>query len=435
MTSGNRRSEPTCTGNGDARQRLRGIADCLLVHDREIALRNDDSLAIIQHNVPQVWRRARGFAPKPIRIPFTLSRCVLAMGAEIRNTVALAYGNTVVMSPHVGDLETPEAVEGLESVVDALPRFLERTPECIAVDLHPDMHSTTLGRRLAARRGIPVVEVQHHHAHAAACLAEHGLDRGLALLFDGTGLGPDGHVWGAELLQVDPSGYRRLATFAPVPLPGGDAAVREPGRQLVGRWHAAGVDITAAWMNRLQVNADQLAVWQHQCRQGLNAPLTHAAGRLFDSFACLLGIAPHAITYEGQPAIRLEACARRHSGRTVPALPFDTHERNGLLEIDWAPAFARIGDPSVPAARQADRAMAVHQAVADAAFTMLEYGLQSSPFHTVALSGGVFMNSILNDLLIPRIEQAGVRPLIHRTTPPNDGCISFGQAVVAGIQR
>jgi len=432
MTSGNRRSEPICIANDEARQRLGDIADFLLCHDREVNLRNDDSLCVIQRGAPQVWRRARGYAPNAVRLKHPLTRCVLAMGAEIKNTVALGFDDKVVISPHIGDLETPKAVEGLERVVESLPEFLDRTPQVVAVDLHPDMHSTSVGRTVAAKLAVPVVEVQHHHAHAAAALAEHGCDSGLALVFDGTGLGTDGTIWGAELLAVTPTGYARLATFAGAPLPGGDAAVREPARQVVARWLAAGVAVPPTRLESLGVTAREADIIAQQYRQGINCPTTHAAGRIFDAFSALLGFAPRFITYEGQPAIRLEAAARRHGTGTVPELSFDAKESDGMLQIDWSKAFALLADPHAIQGDETAWAMAVHRAIAAAASAMVEYGLSKSSERVVALSGGVFMNRILTDLVVADLEKRGLEVLIHRQTPPNDGCISLGQAVVAG---
>ena len=435
MTSGNRGGEPICLTNAEARERLGGIADLLLCHDREINLRADDSLAVIQRGAPQLWRRARGYAPNAVLLSRPLRQCVLAMGAELKNTVAVGFEDRVVISPHVGDLETPEALDGLERVARSLPQFLERRAERVAVDLHPDMHATVLGRRIAAERGLPVVEVQHHHAHAAAALAEQGEEAGLALVMDGTGLGPDGTLWGAELLAVDPSGCRRLATFAPVPLPGGDAAVRRPARQVVARWLDAGVELTGERMRRLGVSMEEAAVWRQQCVQKVNAPLTHAAGRVFDAFSAVLGLAPETATYEGQSAIRLEAAARRSSRRDVPHLPFAQAEKGGLLVIDWAEAFALLADARLIAGREDDWAYGEHSSIADAAVAMVTFGLSRGAACPVALSGGVFMNRILTDLVTQRLEALGVRVLLHRRIPPNDGCIAVGQAVVAGNSR
>ena len=433
MTSGNRGGEPICLDDIEAHDRLAGIADLFLSHNREILLRADDSVAVLQRGAPQVWRRARGYAPNAVLLARPLDRRVLAMGAELKNAIAVGSGDRVVLSPHVGDLETPEAVDGLERVARLLPRFLACRPERVAVDLHPDMQATRMGRRLAQELGVPVVEVQHHHAHAAAALAEHGLDEGLALVMDGTGFGTDGTIWGAELLAVRPDGCQRLATFAPVPLPGGDAAVRRPARQVIARWAAAGVEPSPQMLRRLGVSDEEAAVWRQQCRQGLNAPLSHAAGRLFDSCSALLGIAPADATYEGQPAVRLEAAARRAAGEgCCGALPFSITEAQGRLCVDWSEAFVRLADARVTAGREDEWALAAHRAIAEAALKMVDFGVRQVPCDVIALSGGVFMNRLLNELLVPRLETLGLRVVDHRRIPPNDGCIALGQAVVAG---
>jgi len=432
MTSGNRGGEPICLTDAEAVDRLGGIADMLLTHDREINLRADDSLAVLQHGAPQLWRRARGYAPNAILLSRPLARCILAMGAELKNTIAVGFDERVVLSPHVGDLETPEALDGLERVARALPRFLARQPEAVAVDLHPDMHATLLGRRVAAEHGLPVVEVQHHYAHAMANFAEHGVETGLALVMDGTGLGPDGTVWGAELFAIDPSGYRRLATFAPVPLPGGDAAVSRPARQVVARWVAAGIELTEARLRHLGVTPEEGAIWRQQCLNRLNAPLTHAAGRVFDALSAALRIAPERVTYEGQSAIRLEAAARRSARHDVPRLPFKQTEKDGLFLIDWTAAFTLLAEVPLVAGCENDWAYGAHSSIAEAALAMIHYGLAHVGPCPVALSGGVFMNRILTELVTEPLEAQGVRVLLQRRIPPNDGCISLGQAVAVG---
>jgi hydrogenase maturation protein HypF len=441
MTSGNRGGEPICLTNEEARARLAGIADLFLLHNREINLRCDDSLLAAAGGEKQVWRRARGFAPDPLPLAWPLSRTVLAMGAELKNAIAMGYDRRVVTSPHVGDLEAPEAVEGLRQVADALPRFVNRAPQVVAVDAHPDMHSTRVGRDIAQRLGIPVCTVQHHHAHAAACLAEHGRREGLALVFDGTGLGPDNHIWGAELLDVHADGTsQRLASFAGVPLPGGDAAVQRPARQLAGRCHAAGLDLAPAQLARLEIGEEEWQVWRQQCAAGLNAPVTHAAGRLFDAFAVALGLSNRVTTYEGQTAIRLEAAARsaRGAGGSLGAkIPYRCLQQDGMMWVDWSDAFRQLLDPAVAATagRGASTdawAYAAHVAIAAAAAEMVRYGLAMSGQRAVALSGGVFMNRLLAALLVPQLEAAGLTVLQHRDTPPNDGGVAVGQAVVVG---
>jgi hydrogenase maturation protein HypF len=447
MTSGNRGGEPICITNDEARERLRGIADFFLLHNREINLRCDDSIVAARRGGPQVWRRARGFAPNPILLAQPLQRTVLAMGAELKNAIALGYSDRVIASPHVGDLEAPEAVDSLRQVAEALPRFVNRAPEVVAVDAHPDMHSSCVGREIAARLGVPVREVQHHHAHAAACLGEQGLQEGFALVFDGTGLGPDGHIWGAELLDVRAGAYRRLASFSGVPLPGGDAAVQRPARQLAGRCVAAGIDLTTAQRARLGIGDAEWQVWRQQCVAGVNAPVTHAAGRLFDAFAVALGLASCSTTYEGQTAIRLEAAAARCAGGdSGPALPYRTSEEDGMFWVDWSEAFRVLlaavqpGSATVAASagggldpRAAAWAYAAHVAIASAATEMVAFARnQPAAARVVALSGGVFMNRVLTGLLVPRLEALGLTVLLHCDTPPNDGCIAIGQAIVAG---
>jgi hydrogenase maturation protein HypF len=433
MTSGNRGGEPICISNDEARERLRGIADYLLLHDREINLRNDDSICIFQSGWPRVWRRARGFAPSSVRLGRRLSRCVLAMGAELKNTIAVAFDDRAVLSPHLGDLETAEAVDGLRYVAEALPRFVNRVPQAVAVDLHPDMHSTRLGREIADRLDVPIVEVQHHHAHAAAGLGEHGFGEGLGLVFDGTGLGTDGHIWGAELIAVEEGGFRRLASFAGAPLPGGDAAVIRPARQLVGRCFAAGIEMPTTPRQQAGISEEELRVWTRQCVTHVNAPVTHAAGRLLDSISVLLGLASRTTTYEGQNAIRLEAAARRHTpGGWTPVLPHQVAHRDGMLWIDWTEAVALLVGQTAASDNAEAWAYAAHTAIVEAASEMVSYGLEQTRQRVIILSGGVFMNRILTDLMVPRLQCMGLTVLLHRETPPNDGGIALGQAIVAG---
>lgn len=432
MTSGNQNSEPICISNDDAATRLHDIADAMLKHDREINLRNDDSLVAQQHCGFQIWRRARGYAPNSIALTNTLSRSVMAMGAELKNTIALGVDNQVTLSPHIGDLSTPEAIDAQKRVARELPQFLDLSPECIAVDLHPDMHCTRHGEHLAKALDIPIIRVQHHHAHAAACLAENGKSTGLALVFDGTGLGLDGNIWGAELLHVDGPNVIRIATFAPTPLPGGDKAVAEPNRQLVARWNAAGISPAPELLQRCGIQEDQNRVWKQQCSQRINAPLTHAAGRLFDAFSALLGFAPSHTSYEGQAPIRLEAAAEQ--SRSTASLPFSTLVHGELLSIDWSPAFAELTQQHDDVWRSQEAAKQTHNAITEAAVTMVRFGIERTGETTIALSGGVFMNRLLCSLLIPELSALGLTVITHNRVPPNDGGIALGQAVVAGWQ-
>ncbi|PIE53189.1 carbamoyltransferase HypF, partial [Candidatus Fermentibacteria bacterium] len=278
MTSGNRGGEPVCTSNEEALTRLKGIADFFLLHNRRINLRNDDSLAVVNHSGVQIWRRARGYAPNAVSLSFPLKKTVLAMGAELKNTICLGFDNEAVLSPHTGDLETPEALDGLEQVVKNFPEYFGKAPDTIVTDLHPDMHSTRLGMRLAAELGVPLLQVQHHYAHALAIMCEHRLKEAVALVFDGTGLGTDGTIWGGELLHVRETEWTRLGTLAPAILPGGDAAVLRPAIQLIARFWQQGLAVDKRWQRRLGVTSEELRLWKTQFERRINCYTTHAAG-------------------------------------------------------------------------------------------------------------------------------------------------------------
>ena len=430
MTSGNACGEPICLDTASAIARLGG-ADLLLTHDREIAWRADDSIVAPRPGGVRVHRRARGYAPAPIALRWPLDRAVLAMGAGLKNTVALGFDRQLALSPHIGDLDDPATVDAFEALAAALPRLLDRRPCAIAVDLHPDLASTRAGERLAERLDVPLVRVQHHHAHAAAALAENGVAEGLALVFDGVGLGHDGALWGGELLHVDSSGATRLGTFESAPLPGGDAAVLEPRRQLVGRLHALGRSSAVGLGETAAVET-----WLAQCGRGVNAPQTHAVGRLFDSIAALLGLAPERVSWEGQAAIRLETAARRSIGVGAGIerleLPI-RRDADGLYLVDWRPLFeAWLDAPLESVESVSARALEFHRALARASVRLARRGLAETGPLPVALTGGVFQNRLLADLVRAGLRDAGVRGLEHRQVPTNDGGIAFGQAIVAG---
>jgi hydrogenase maturation protein HypF len=432
MTSGNRGGEPSCTGNGEALERLGGIADLFLVHDREIRLRNDDSLVRVIGGRAQLWRRARGFAPDPVRLATPLSRTVLALGAELKNAIALGFDDEVVLSPHIGDLETPEASAGLETVLDRFLRFFRREPEVVAVDLHPDMQCSRIGRRFAAGLGLELVAVQHHHAHALAVMAEHGADAALALVLDGTGLGTDGRIWGAELLHVDRGGWTRLGTFADAPLPGGDAAVLAPVRQLVGRWIDAGAGVSATWRERLGIEDGQAEAWSRQCLSGFNAPRSHAAGRVFDAFSVMVGAAGVRVSYEGQAAALLEAAAACCEAGGARAVPFDIGGRGDLLVVDWAPAFLAFAGGPPPAGEIPGLALGFHLAFCEAGLRLATAGRERTGLSRIALSGGVMMNRIVAERLADGLRKSGFEVLLPRDVPANDGGIALGQVLAAG---
>ena len=505
MTSANRGGEPICIENEEAYERLNGIADFYLSHNREINLRSDDSLCIMQGGELQVWRRARGYAPNSIKVTgilqevkdnrsaatflslnvddkgvnydigeYNSNKNILSMGAELKNTITVLSDNEAVISPHIGDLITPEAVDGLKQVVECFPKFLNRKPDVIVADTHPDMHSTRVGKRLADDLDIPFVQVFHHFAHAVSCMAENNLDEALALVFDGTGLGDDDSIWGAELLYCDLEqakenyelritnyektkeqdkntlGYKRLATFVPAPLPGGDAAVYHPVRQLIARLVSTGTNVDHEFLKAYSVTETEYKIWKIQTEKSINAPLTHAAGRLFDAFSSLLKIAPDKITYEGQGAIRLEAYAKRakdkknkHETRGLRSeiremTSYKVVVKDSILQIDWSGMFRELYNKKVWNLGEHEKEMlafSFHVAVADAAVKMVEFGLKDVRTVNVVLSGGVFMNRILTSLIKEKLERQGLKVYIHKKVPPNDGGISFGQSVIARIKN
>jgi hydrogenase maturation protein HypF len=401
MTSGNRSDEPIAVGDAEATARLGDIADAFLGHDRPIHRRCEDSVVRAQFPV----RRSRGLAPAALPLPVASQVPVLGVGAQLKATFCVTRGREAFLSPHLGDLDTAAAVRAFDQDLWLYADMLGVRPEVFAHDLHPDYRST----RWALEHEGDLIGVQHHHAHAAACLAEHG-ERGpaLAVVLDGTGYGPDGTLWGGELLHCDLAGYERLAHLQPLPLPGGEAAVREP-------WRMAAVHLE---------RADRPVRWERwrQVSQALtvNAPEASGAGRLLDAAAALLGVR-EVISYEGQAAIELEQLAG-----TAEAEPY-VCRRSG--EVIVGTDLIRAAHDDLDAGRpRAQIAAAVLEGLA-AAFAEA-CAVRSGP-RLAVLSGGCLQNLRLAASLRRRLEAAGFRVLTHRLVPPNDGGISYGQAVVA----
>jgi hydrogenase maturation protein HypF len=408
LTSGNLADDPIAHTDADAVERLGPMVDAILTHDRPIHVRCDDSVV----RPPQVLRRSRGFAPEPIELPFTPRRAVLAVGGELKNTVAVVRGGSVVAGHHIGDLEHLATYRSFAQAVDHLPALYGVTPEAVAHDLHPEYLST----KWALDSGLPCIGVQHHHAHLAACLVDNGRDETVvALAFDGLGYGPDGGLWGGEILVGGFGACRRVGHLRAVAMPGGAAAMREPWRMAVAWVDAAcGRDMARAVGARLDERAGALV--------GIldAAPRTTSVGRLFDALAALITGRSRA-SYEGQAAIELEALAR---GVTADPYPVDVLVEAGLVVIDPAPMVRAVLDDDRP---PPVKAAAVHEglgrAAADAASRI---GLGS-----VALTGGVFQNARLTAVTASDLTAAGLEPLVHRRVPANDGGLSIGQAAIA----
>ena len=431
MTSGNRGGEPICITNDEAFDRLSGIADMYLCHNREIRFRCDDSLVRYTAGQMRVLRRARGFAPNALRLHRPLRDKYLAFGADLKNTVALGYHGEIVMSPHIGELETLPAIEGMEQVIEAFPNYYQQRPNQVILDLHPDMQSVRIGQKYAKQHDLKIHRIQHHHAHAAGAMAEAGWEKSLALVFDGTGYGTDGTIWGAELLHVFPGSFKRLGTFTRASLPGGDMAVIHPVRQLIARWVDMGVTVSPDWFPRLGITAQEFELWSTQITKGINTVQTHAAGRVFDSVSVLLGISPQLVTYEGQAAIWLEAVAKRCRGSAAPVL-YTTRIAENRFEVDFSPIFEQfakappVGD-EIPAI-----ALGFHNAMISAALEMAAYGRDVSCEDRIVLSGGVMMNQLLVEGFIERLKRHRFEVFLPSLVPVNDGGISLGQIYAIG---
>ncbi|MGI8421196.1 MAG: carbamoyltransferase HypF [Gaiellaceae bacterium] len=401
MTSGNRSDEPIAFGDEEARERLDGIADAFLGHDRPIHRRCEDSIVRAAFPI----RRSRGFAPDAVPLPIDAARPILAVGAELKSTFCVARGGDAFLSPHLGDLNTESAYRAFRTDIELYLDMLGARAETIAHDLHPEYLST----KWALEQDAELVGVQHHHAHAAACLAEHGEPgEALALVFDGTGYGTDGTLWGGELLRCDLAGFERLAHLTAVPLPGGEAAIREPWRMAAIYLELAGRPVP---FERWPLVRESLRV---------NAPLSSGMGRLFDAAAALLGLR-ETVTFEGQAAVELELLAAE-----TEAEPYAWRFGDG------AELIAAMHDDLEAERSPSEIAAAFHETIAVAsAAACAEVG---EP-RTVVLSGGSFQNLRLLESTRRNLERLGFRVLSHRLVPPNDGGISYGQAAVAAARR
>lgn len=438
MTSGNLVDEPMAYEDVEALERLGSIADAFLVHDRAIVMRCDDSVVRWTRRRPLMIRRARGHAPQPVFLRPPIPVPVLALGAHQKNAICLAREGHAFVSHHLGDLDTPEAVTALEEAVAHYERLFEIAPEVVACDLHPDYRSSRLAAEIADARGLLLIGVQHHHAHAASVAAEHGLTGPfLGISLDGTGLGTDGSIWGFEFLEVEGARMRRLGHLQVVPMPGGEAAVRAPWRMACS-WLAAAFgevpDLPLAFLDRLDRKAWR--VLERAVEKGVNAPLCSSAGRLFDAVATIAGLRDHA-DYEGQPAIEFEGEAAKAldpvDGELPEPWPFEEAggEEGSPFEIRFGPAIAAIaealaGGADVPTVAARFHATVVHAVVAGA-----ERARERTGLDTVALSGGTFQNAIVHERSIDALSARGFDVRINERVSPNDGGIALGQVAVA----
>jgi hydrogenase maturation protein HypF len=453
MTSANPGGEPLVIGNEEALARLAGIADAFVMHDREIVTRCDDSVVRSQESgvrSQELWdtdrrgyalplapdsslltapvqfiRRARGFTPRAIRLAGPVPQ-VLACGAFLKNTVCFTRGDQAFLSQHIGDLDNAATCRALEEAVERLSDLLQVVPQAVACDLHPDFHSSRYAAELARARGVPLIAVQHHHAHIAAVIAEHGIeDEVLGIALDGVGLGSDGAAWGGELLRVSVDGFDRVGHLRELRLPGGDRAAREPWRMAAAALHA--LDRTDEIAARFAYPAAKaLPV---MLRNGAHAPLTTSCGRWFDAAAGLAGIKDHA-AFEGQAAMLYEGLAGRHG--PVPPLA-DGYAVGADGVLDLLPLIRTLADE-----KDIGYAAALfHATLAAALADWAGEAARAAGLRRVALGGGCFLNRILSARLRELLVTRGLEVFEARQAPPNDGGLSLGQAWVAArsLQR
>jgi hydrogenase maturation protein HypF len=429
MTSGNLSEEPIAFEDGDALERLGEIADLFLVHDRPIASRCDDSVARVVLGKPLVLRRARGFVPRPVHVARRFRRPVLAVGAQLKNAACLARGDEATLGPHVGDLDGLETYAAFEAAITRLEAFLALRPEVVACDLHPLYLSTRYARERAAALGVPLVQVQHHHAHAAAAMAEHHLEGpALALTWDGTGLGTDGTAWGGELLLAERGRFERLATFRPIPLAGGDRAIREPWRiALAALLDAFGEDAPVERLPLFRaVPPKELEVVRRMIAGGVNAPAAHGAGRAFDA-AGALALGRGLSRYEGQVAVALDSAAEGVGG----AEPYSFDIESGPLErLDLRPLWRALVADVLAAVPPALVSARFHASLARAGAELVRRASRRAGKLPLVLTGGCFQNARLAARLVSEVSES-CAVYTHAEVPPGDGGIALGQVIVA----
>jgi hydrogenase maturation protein HypF len=419
MTSGNLAEEPIVVSNAEARERLSGVADWFLLHNRDIYMRVDDSVVRVFEGAPRVMRRSRGFVPLTMDLGRTVPE-ILAVGGELKNAFCLTKGRHAILSQHIGDLENYQTLVFFEETLANLKKLFRVTPRAVAYDLHPLYLSTKYALGIP---DLPKFGVQHHHAHIAGCMAENGL-RGqvIGVAFDGSGYGLDGAIWGGEFLVAGYAGFERRAHFRYIPLAGGDAAVREPWRVALAYLMDAGVD-SAPFAGAPEPRVELV---RRMIEKGVNTAPTSSCGRLFDAVASILGLR-HAITFEGQAAIELEMAAR---DGVEDSYPFEIGG-NGPWQLDFRPTIRRIAAEKMAGAPCGVISARFHNTLSDAVVETCRRIRAESGLRRVCLSGGSFQNMRLLGAAAPALRAAGFDVFLHALVPPNDGGIALGQAAIA----
>jgi hydrogenase maturation protein HypF len=436
MTSGNYSEEPIATSNEEARERLGGLADAFLLHDREIHARCDDSVTRIFEGRELPIRRSRGYAPYPVHLPFAVDQ-VLAVGAELKNTFCLTREGYAFLSQHVGDMENYETLRFFEQMIEQLARTFRIEPEIVACDMHPGYLASKYAHRLISGSSddlgidtsrLRLIELQHHHAQVASCMAEHGLagERPvLGVAFDGTGYGTDGAIWGGEFLIMDYASFRRAAHLKYVPLPGGDAAIRRPYRTALAHLWAAGVDWDQELPPVIAASPEERTILAQQLKREVNTVPTSSSGRLFDAISSLAGVRQE-INYEAQAAIELE---------TLVDKGVEGGYEFGLGEgIDSTPLIRAVAADVKSGVPPGVIAAKFHNGVATMIRDVCVHLREESDLNQVVLSGGVFQNVALLERVLPLLRASGFAVYTHHLVPPNDGGLSLGQAVIAAVK-
>jgi len=428
MTSGNMSDEPIAFEDEDARNRLSSIADGFLVHNRPIHMRVDDSVLRLVNEKPYFIRRSRGYAPDPLRLDREVSQ-ILACGAELKNTFCLSRDRYAFMSHHIGDLENYETLNSFEEGIRHFQNLFRVKPELLAADLHPDYLSSKYAIERAGNENLPLVHVQHHHAHLAACLADNhhpSDDAVIGLIFDGTGYGTDGKIWGGEILTGSYASYHRRFHLSETLLPGGDSAIRNPSKIALAQLFSLGIPWTEDLPSVKSFTNQEITLLRSQLEKRINCAQTTSMGRLFDAVAALIGVRQSA-TYEGQAAIELEnLCEPLEMG----VYPFSLQND----EITTRELFERILSDLQAGVSKAVISARFHNGLARMCVQSCQRIKEEEGLHTVALSGGVWQNTTLLNWTVKLLQDDGFNVLVHHQVPTNDGGIALGQLLVAACQ-
>ncbi|MEH2377769.1 MAG: carbamoyltransferase HypF [Nostoc sp.] len=448
LTSGNLADEPQCIDNDEAREKLRTIADYFLFHNREIINRVDDSVVRVVGDKVKIIRRARGYAPAAISLPpgFHNVPQILAMGSELKNTFCLLREGEAILSQHLGDLENAAAFNAYQDTLNLYLNLFEHKPEVIAIDKHPEYISSKLGKELADTNKIKIYQIQHHHAHIAACMAENGIHLDsppvLGIALDGLGYGDDGTLWGGEFILADYRKFKRLATFKSVAMIGGEQATYQPWRNTYTQLISAKLwDDCQQQYADLEIvkflNKKPLKLLNQLIEKGINSPPASSVGRLFDAVAAAMGICREECSYEGQAAIAMEAIVDVRSlnnDKETLIYPFSFSILDSIYCIDPRPMWQALLNDLQQQISQPIMADKFHKGLANTIVEMVKHLCQENLINQVVLTGGVFQNCILLEQVSKGLQTLGIKVLTHSLVPANDGGLSLGQAVIAAAQ-